>query len=276
MSKIFSELVLFFFIYAEIGWLWETIFCSIKAKKFMYRGFLMGPYCPIYGFGVLMVLYFIDPFQNNVFLLFILSTIVVTVLEYLTSYVLEKLFHTTWWDYHKVPFNIQGRVALPVSLFWGFCCVIVVKFVQPLVNEYVGHLNSTFGVSLSIIIVFIMLLDTVVSVRKIFSFQKAIEKLDAKLEEQAKELKISINSRIKDFSKSLENKNKKVTEKFKNKKNKREEKIIQRKEDIELRKSIYKLKFNERKMLNSFPKKKKKKIKTFDELRNIMLKADKR
>lgn len=272
MSKIFSELVLFFFIYAEIGWLWETIYCSIKAKKFMYRGFLIGLYCPIYGFGILMVLYFIDPFQNNIFLLYILSTVVVTVLEYLTSYILEKLFHTTWWDYHKVPFNIQGRVALPVSIFWGLCCVIVVKFVHPLVDKFVENLYLSFGVILPVIIIFIMLLDTVVSVRKIFSFQKAVEKLNSKLEEQAKELKVSIETRIKDFNESLEFRNEKVMEKLKNK---REEKNNQRREDIELHKLLFKLKFNERKMLNSFPKMKMKKVKIFDSLRNIMLKADK-
>ena len=174
MTKFYSEVILFFFIYSVMGWLWETVYCSLKAGKFIYRGFLIGPYCPIYGFGIIMVLYFIEPFHNNLILLYIFSTIIVTLLEFFTSYFLEKIFHTTWWDYHKVPFNIQGRVALPVSLFWGFCCVIVVKFVQPLVNEYVGHLNSTFGVSLSIIIVFIMLLDTVVSVRKIFSFQNIV------------------------------------------------------------------------------------------------------
>lgn len=117
-----SQIILLFFIYSFIGWLWETVYCSLKAKKFVYRGFLVGPYCPIYGFGVLSVLYFVEPFENNLLVLYIGSAVLVTILEYVTSYGLEKLFHASWWDYHDVPFNLNGRVALPVSLLGiGVC-----------------------------------------------------------------------------------------------------------------------------------------------------------
>lgn len=150
-----------FFIYSVVGWLWETVYCSLKAKKFVYRGFLVGPYCPIYGFGVLAVLYFIEPFQNNLILLYVLSTIVVTVLEYLTSLFMEKLFHARWWDYSHVPLNFQGRVALPVSLFWGVGCVVIVKFVNPAVMELERWLVQTFGAVLPIILMIIMLIDAV-------------------------------------------------------------------------------------------------------------------
>lgn len=148
-----------FFIYSVVGWLWETIYCSIKAKKFVYRGFLVGPYCPIYGFGVLAVLYFIEPFQNQLILLYILSTIVVTVLEYLTSLVMEKLFHARWWDYSHVPFNFQGRVALPVSLFWGVGCVVIVKFVNPIVMDFERWLVATFGLVLPILLMVLLVID---------------------------------------------------------------------------------------------------------------------
>ena len=94
----------------------------IKSQKFVYRGFLVGPYCPIYGFGVLSVLYFVEPFENNLLVLYVGSAVLVTILEYVTSYGLEKLFHASWWDYHDVPFNLNGRVALPVSLLGiGVC-----------------------------------------------------------------------------------------------------------------------------------------------------------
>ena len=97
MAVSFPQIMLLFFVYAVIGWLWETVYCSLKARKFVYRGFLIGPYCPIYGFGVLAVLYFIEPYQKNIIFLYVMSAIVVTVLEYVTSYGLEKIFHTTWW-----------------------------------------------------------------------------------------------------------------------------------------------------------------------------------
>ena len=140
-----SQVILLFFIYSFIGWLWETVYCSLKAKKFVYRGFLVGPYCPIYGFGVLSVLYFVEPFENNLLVLYVGSAVLVTILEYVTSYGLEKLFHASWWDYHDVPFNLNGRVALPVSLFWGLGCVLIVKVIQPEIAKVVSFLQATFG-----------------------------------------------------------------------------------------------------------------------------------
>lgn len=175
-----------FFIYSVIGWLWETVYCSLKAKKFVYRGFLVGPYCPIYGFGVLAVLYFIEPFQNNLVLLYVLSTIVVTVLEYLTSLVMEKLFHARWWDYSHVPLNFQGRVALPVSLFWGVGCVVIVKFVNPAVMDLERWLMQTFGSILPILLMIVMLIDAVYTLstmkgvrEKTEAWISAIEKVKA-------------------------------------------------------------------------------------------------
>ena len=99
----------------------ETVYCSLKAKKFVYRGFLVGPYCPIYGFGVLSVLYFVEPFENNLLVLYVGSAVLVTILEYVTSYGLEKLFHASGGIIMMYLFNLNGRVALPVSLFgdWG-------------------------------------------------------------------------------------------------------------------------------------------------------------
>lgn len=179
----FSHLSLLFVIYAVIGWLWETFYCSLKAKKFQYRGFLMGPYCPIYGFGVVGVLYLLRNYHQDLILLFIYATIIVTVLEFLTSYVLEKVFHTTWWDYQGVPFNIQGRVALPVSLFWGLACVVIVRFVQPEIMKLVNALLNTFGNWLPGILLLLMLADFVYTVASLLSFEKVVDKWSQALAE---------------------------------------------------------------------------------------------
>ena len=116
----------------------------IKSQKFVYRGFLVGPYCPIYGFGVLSVLYFVEPFENNLLVLYVGSAVLVTILEYVTSYGLEKLFHASWWDYHDVPFNLNGRVALPVS-FWGLGCVLIVKVIQPEIAKVVSFYKQSLA-----------------------------------------------------------------------------------------------------------------------------------
>lgn len=180
----FIRVVLLFFIYSFVGWLWETVYCSIKAKHFVYRGFLVGPITPIYGFGILGVLYFIEPFQSNLVLLYVLSTVLVTILEYLTSFGLEKLFHATWWDYHDVPLNINGRVALPVSLFWGVGCVLIVKVIHPHILILERFLAEQFSFYLPVLLIGLIMMDLGYTLANLQSFQKAVTDLQKAINEQ--------------------------------------------------------------------------------------------
>lgn len=180
----FIRVVLLFFIYSFVGWLWETVYCSIKAKHFVYRGFLVGPITPIYGFGILGVLYFIEPFQSNLVLLYVLSTALVTILEYLTSFGLEKLFHATWWDYHDVPLNINGRVALPVSLFWGVGCVLIVKVIHPHILILERFLAEQFSFYLPVLLIGLIMMDLGYTLANLQSFQKAVTDLQKAINEQ--------------------------------------------------------------------------------------------
>ena len=102
---------LWLMIYSIIGWIYESTLCSITNKKLINRGFLNGPYCPIYGSGAILVILILGRIKNPV-LLFFLGALVTCSLEYLTSYVMEKLFHARWWDYSQRKFNINGRVCL--------------------------------------------------------------------------------------------------------------------------------------------------------------------
>lgn len=178
-----AEIVLYFFIYSVIGWLWETIYCSIGAGHFVYRGFLHGPYCPIYGFGVLSVLYLVIPLQESTLELFIFSSVIVTILEYITGFFLERIFKVTLWNYNDVPMNIHGRVAVPVSLFWGFCCVLVVRRIQPAIAALVLWLYARCGLWLPAAVVILLTVDTALSASKMFAFSKLMERLAAEFEE---------------------------------------------------------------------------------------------
>ncbi|MGO2963560.1 MAG: putative ABC transporter permease [Carnobacterium maltaromaticum] len=240
----FEKIVLLFFIYAFIGWLWETVYCSIKAKKFVYRGFLIGPYCPIYGFGVLAVLSLISPYQQNIILLYVFSALVVTLLEYVTSYGLEKLFHTTWWDYHDVPLNLNGRIALPISLFWGVGCVFIVKVVQPIVTEWVQFLINQFGIFLPVAIVVLMTVDLIYSVFTLAAFQKELAKLSVEIEER----KNNLVEKITETSQTL---------------------MEELKQSTELKKAFAKLNFNQKRMLRAYSKLNMPTIKNFKELKEI-------
>ena len=272
MTKFYSEVILYFFIYSVMGWLWETVYCSLKAGKFVYRGFLAGPYCPIYGFGIIMVLYFIEPFHSNLLLLYLFSTIIVTLLEFFTSYFLEKIFHTTWWDYHNVPFNIQGRIALPVSAFWGVGCVLVVRVIHPFVTKIVESLYNSFGVIIPGAILCIMGIDTVFSLLNMFSLQKFLKDFHVRLENQAKNLKSSLKIREQHFNDFIEaeiNKKNILHEKIK-------EKRLHEKENLEMKLNTRKLKFNEKRLLNAFPNIKLKRLSDLKNPRELLLKLKKK
>ncbi|EOM7054304.1 putative ABC transporter permease [Enterococcus faecalis] len=243
-----SQVILLFFIYSFIGWLWETVYCSLKAKKFVYRGFLVGPYCPIYGFGVLSVLYFVEPFENNLLVLYVGSAVLVTILEYVTSYGLEKLFHASWWDYHDVPFNLNGRVALPVSLFWGLGCVLIVKVIQSEIAKVVSFLQATFGNYLALCIVIVMGLDLIYTLLNMQGFKKLITEMGQTLETNQQEFKQRLNTKMEiataDWQKLKERTKK---EHFQNR-----------------------LNFQQRRFINNYPKLTLKNIKNSKEVRHLL------
>lgn len=182
------EVVLLFFCYSFLGWAWETVYVSLKQKHFAYRGFLVGPITPIYGFAILGVLYFLQPFTQNIVLLFIGAFIICSIAEFVTSWVLEKLFHASWWDYHDVPFNIQGRVALPISIFWGICCVVIVKEVQPFLLEKVRVVLAKTGDIFPILFSSIMTVDLIYTIISMAGFAKFIGELNTSLAEKKDEM----------------------------------------------------------------------------------------
>lgn len=200
----FIKIVWLFYLYSFMGWLWETVYCSLKERHFVYRGFLMGPITPIYGFGILGVLYFIEPLQNNIVLLYVLAAVLVTVLEYVTSFALEKLFHATWWDYKEVPFNINGRVALPVSVFWGFCCVLIVRVVHPRMLLVEGWLSSHFGVVLPVILLAVTLADLIYTVTNLASFQRVTAELSDIIETSQQEFVEKYEERKEELDETLD------------------------------------------------------------------------
>lgn len=157
MLQDFWQLFMTFLVYAVIGWLWETFYCSLKSGHFVYRGFLLGPYCPVYGFGVSGVLLLTPKNYGSTLELYLYSIVIATVIEYIASYLLEKLFNMKLWDYSDVPFNINGRVALPVSIFWGFGCVILIKYIEPFIGGHITNfINSTKGIAPAILFVLFM------------------------------------------------------------------------------------------------------------------------
>ena len=175
--KVLYLQVLYFTIYSFLGWVCESTYCSIGQKKLVNRGFLNGPFCPIYGFGALLVISILSPFVNNIPILFIASIIVTSTLEYITSYVLEKIFHMSWWDYSTYKYNINGRVCLKNSLMFGVMSLFVMLVVHPAVDDFVAKINTNVAFVLSILFGTYFIVDTIITASTILHLNERLEKL---------------------------------------------------------------------------------------------------
>ena len=174
----FYHILWFFIIYCVCGWIWESSFCSIKAKKWINRGFLMGPYIPIYGCGALVVYLTLYPLKEDLWLVYMGGVVFPTILEFLTSWLMEKLFAATWWDYSNEKFNIQGRICLKVSLFWGFFSVIMVEILHPIVLALIDKLPRTAGQVLGSLFIVVFSADFVNTVVATLDVKKTLEKME--------------------------------------------------------------------------------------------------
>lgn len=168
----------FFFFYAFLGWCSEVCFAAIKNGCFVNRGFLNGPYCPIYGFGVCIVVFCLTPLEDNVAMLFIGSVIVASALEFVTGFLLEKLFHQKWWDYSHVPFNIGGYICPLFSLLWGLACVFIFKFIHPLTVKLVSVIPHALGVPLLCIMCIGIFTDLAATVSTVLKLNQKLRRLD--------------------------------------------------------------------------------------------------
>ena len=155
---------LLFLMYSVLGYVAEIICCSIVSKKWVLnRGFLIGPYLPIYGFGCLIMVLFLYRYENDLFALFIMGAFYCTLLEYITSFLMEKLFKLRWWDYSAKKFNINGRVCLDNALLFGIGAIFVVRIAHPCFRYLVYLLPSGVLIGLAIILFIIFLADVVES-----------------------------------------------------------------------------------------------------------------
>lgn len=175
----FNTIFMYLFIYSVIGWICEVIFCRIVHGKWTNRGFLSGPYCPIYGFGALFILLLLKPFTSNPILIFVLSVLITTTLEYITSFAMEKIFNAKWWDYSNEPLNINGRVCIGTAIPFGILGIILVYFVHPYVTIAI-HLIPDFLANYIIGgLVSLVLLDIVTTLSTLFNLKDKLE--EAKL-----------------------------------------------------------------------------------------------
>lgn len=168
----FYNLIYFFTFYSFAGWCVEVLYYFKNEHRFVNRGFLYGPFCPIYGFGVVSLVILLNDYRNNIFILFFLGALLTTVLEYLTGFILEKTFKTKWWDYSDDPLNIHGRVCLLYSLIWGAGEVVIIRVVHPYINDIAMNIPKIMDDILLSTIVVYFLIDFSFTIASLVQFDK--------------------------------------------------------------------------------------------------------
>ncbi|MGN0443741.1 MAG: putative ABC transporter permease [Acutalibacteraceae bacterium] len=170
--------ILYFFFYSAVGWAFESIYCSIGERKLINRGFLTGPMCPIYGTGTLvMEVLLYNPFRDNPIAVFFLGMLFCDIVEYLTSFIMEKLFNARWWDYKDELLNIKGRICLKHTIIWGMGSLAFVKIVHPRIEVLFGNLSDRTIKITVIVILAVFVVDVIFAVIKALDIRKLRTKL---------------------------------------------------------------------------------------------------
>lgn len=237
------DIIWFILIYSLIGWVLEVSFAACVHGKFVNRGFLSGPVCPIYGFGVAIVYLMLKPLAHTWIWLFLGSAILTSLLEYITGYVLEKMFGQRWWDYSDMKFNLNGYICLEFSIVWGVVCVFAVKVLFPLTDMLINIVPFVLGVVLEAVFGIIMLADIVYTTNRVLGFNRdmkrlkalsdALEKNSCKIGEAVAENTLEAREKLEETKEKIEESKEKFEENNK-------DKILAAREKIEETKEKYK------------------------------------
>ena len=199
-------LFLYFIIYSFLGWCMETVYCSIGERRLVPRGFLLGPICPIYGVGVLMMICWFAPFMDYPVLFYVIATVCMSAWEYFVGWFLETTTHIKYWDYSMHKFNLKGRICLWVSLTWGVLAYLILYWIHPAVSQLVLKVPLLARYIIAIVLAVILVTDTVTTIRKLALTAKLMRKLDemrvqlalgrAELEDSLQEAKEELSEKL--------------------------------------------------------------------------------
>ena len=184
---------LLFFSYAVIGWIVEVITKLFELKKFINRGFLIGPYCPIYGCGGLLITLLLQGYEDRPLLLLFFSLIICSVLEYSTSFIMEKLFNARWWDYSDTTLNINGRICVDTMAAFGVLGMVMIYAVNPVLFKAFNAIPDNTLTIITIVLAIIFVLDIVLSTNILCLISSDIRKYD---KDNTEEISTKIKNKI--------------------------------------------------------------------------------
>lgn len=169
-----SKLFICFIIFSFLGWCLEITFGVITVKKFVNRGFLIGPLCPIYGSGCVLLYVLLQDYAKDPIILALASMVICSVLEYFASYIMEKIFKTRWWDYSEKKYNINGRICLEMAIPFGILGLGVVYVLFPFALKVLNFLPELTIYIVAGILLILFLIDLIVSFKVIMKFTNLI------------------------------------------------------------------------------------------------------
>lgn len=194
-----SQIFILFIIYSFLGWLVEVINCSIVEKKLVNRGFLISPICPIYGCGALLITLVLNNYKDDWFVVFCMAVILCGLLEYFTSWLMEKIFHARWWDYSKNKFNINGRICLETMVPFGILGLVIIYILNPFFYNILNLIPTNIAHIISIILLIILIIDMVISFKVISKVTSTVKKVT---QENKKDDTYEITARAREILKS--------------------------------------------------------------------------
>ena len=174
----FGQMIWIVLVYSFLGWCCEVAFAAVRRGIFVNRGFLNGPVCPIYGFGVLIVLLVLEPVKDNLALLFFGSMVLTSALEFFIGFIMEPFFHDTGWDYSENPFNIKGYICLEFSLVWGAACVLVVDVIHPMIFKLICAIPEKLSLWLMVFFTAVLISDAVITLWNMLKLPKRLRAID--------------------------------------------------------------------------------------------------
>lgn len=177
MDYSIGMLFLLFIIYSFLGWCMEMVVCYFATRKWVNRGFLIGPVCPIYGWGCLLIILLLNRYLNDPLVLFVMSMVLCSLLEYYTSYLMEKLFKARWWDYSHKKYNINGRICLDNILAFGILGLLMMYFINPFVVDILELVNTKALNIIAIAIFIVFVIDNIISLKVISGFKKVAKSI---------------------------------------------------------------------------------------------------
>ncbi len=183
--------ITFFYLYCFFGWIFESTYVSLKTRRFVNRGFLRLPMLPLYGTGAVMMLWVSLPVKDNLFLVYLFGVIAATILEYVTGYVMERLFKMKYWDYSNQRFNLNGYICLSSSIAWGFLTIFMTEIIHRPIAEFVLGLNPTVEFCFVFVVSVLFATDFVKSTKEALDLGRALEAM-TKLKEEAEEMQLQL------------------------------------------------------------------------------------